>query len=256
MNYYLITGTSRGIGEAIARKLLSPGNTLFCISRTLNEDLAETASAMQVPVYYTEGDLADIRTCEDFIASSFDRIKAGSIEKVALINNAGVLEPMAPVRLAGHAAMKTHLEVNLLAPAVLTSAFLQMSASLEVPRVILNISSGAAFIPYEGWSMYCSSKAGLDMFTRVAGMEQADEPFPAKIISLAPGIIETALQEKIRAADPGHFKQKQRFVTLFEEGRLTPPESLAEIIVKSIFNPGIPQGAVLKIDELKSFCIE
>ena len=63
---------------------------------------------------------------------------------------------------------------------------------------ILNISSGAGRNPYEGWGAYCTTKAGLDHFSRVVAMEQANEQYPVEIVSIAPGIIDTDMQATIR----------------------------------------------------------
>ena len=71
MNYYIITGTSRGIGEAIARKLITAGNTIFAVSRTMNEDLTELASSLNVPLFYSEADLSVAAEAEAFIKEVF-----------------------------------------------------------------------------------------------------------------------------------------------------------------------------------------
>lgn len=251
MNYYLITGTSSGIGEAIARRLLISGNTLFCISRRLNEDLADTASALHVPLFYTEGDLTEPFVAETFIRDSFNRIIASEAENIVLINNAGMLQPISHIENIPYEMIELHSRINYLAPVQLSSLFIRLTQEMEVPRVILNISSGASQAPYEGWTLYCSSKAALDMVTRVAGLEQGENG--VKVIALAPGIVETNMQEQIRQADPAEFKAQEKFVKLFEEGKLSQPDSVAHVIAAAILNRSIPQGSVLSIDQLKSY---
>ena len=98
MNYYIVTGASRGIGEALTRKLIVPGNTIFAASRTMNEDLVELASSLNVPLYYTEADLTLRLEAETFINDVFNKINLTSSDRIALINNAGMLEPVAPVK--------------------------------------------------------------------------------------------------------------------------------------------------------------
>ena len=113
------------------------------------------------------------------------------------------------------------------------------------------MSSGAAFYPYSGWSIYCSSKAGLDMFTKVAGLEQTSEEHRLTIFALAPGIIETGMQESIRETDLALFPDRDKFISLHEEGKLAQPQDVAEIILSTLFNNSLVTGSVVTIDQLK-----
>ncbi len=251
MNYYIITGTSKGIGEALAKSIIEPGNTLFAVSRTMNEDLVEYASSLNVPVYYHEADLSKREEAEMFISYVFEKIKLTSDDKIALINNAGMLEPVAPVKSIDFKMTEKHLNLNLLAPFILSSVFLARTADLAIPKVILNISSGASSHPFSGWSVYCSSKAGVDMLTKAAGLEQNAEQHPATIFALAPGIIETGMQKLIRNTDEGLFPDRNMFIQLYEEGKLAKVDDVAQIIMHSIFSPAIETGSVLTIEQLK-----
>jgi len=251
MDYYIVTGSSRGIGEALTRKLIVPGNTIFAVSRTLNEDLVELASSLNVPLFYHEADLSQPENAESFILEVFNKIKIGPYDRVALINNAGMLEPVSPVKSIDFALAQKHLNLNLLTPMILSSVFLDRTDGLDIQKVILNISSGASFIAYSGWSVYCSSKAGLDMLTQVAGLEQTAVLNPAKIFALSPGIIETGMQELIRTTDESLFPERDKFIRLYEEGKLSNPEDIAQIIVNTIFNANIVSGSVVTINQLK-----
>jgi benzil reductase ((S)-benzoin forming) len=251
MNYYIVTGASRGIGEALTRKLIVPGNTIFTASRSMNEDLVELASSLNVPLYYFETDLCNRIETESFIKDVFDKIEFTEHDRIALINNAGMLEPVGPLKSTDFALAEKHLHLNLLAPLILSSMFVARTASLAINKVILNVSSGAAFYPYSGWSTYCSSKAGLDMLTKVAGLEQSSEQNPVTIFALAPGIIETGMQESIRETDLALFPDRDKFISLHEEGKLAKPEDVAEIILRTIFNKAIVTGSVVTIDQLK-----
>jgi len=255
MDYYIITGVSRGIGEAIARRFLVHGNTLFCVSRTMNEDLVETASSMHILLYYHEADLSIHGSAESFMHEVFTRIDPVRASRIALINNAGMLEPIAPIELANPAMMEKHLMLNLLAPSILISNFIDKTMNLPIPKVVLNISSGASSFPYSGWAMYCASKAGIDMLTRTVGLEQTSAHHPVKVMALAPGIVDTAMQTQIRHTDKSLFAEKDKFIKLHEEGKLTNPESIAGVIAGSLFNPDIPQGSVLNIDQMREYSV-
>jgi benzil reductase ((S)-benzoin forming) len=252
MNYYIITGASRGIGAALTRKLIVPGNTLFAVARTLNEDLVDLAASLNVPLFYFEADLSVCEEAESFIHNVFSKIHLAQFDRIALINNAGMLEPVSPIKTIDFALAEKHLHLNLLAPMILSSVFLTETAGHDIPKVILNISSGASYNAYSGWSVYCSSKAGLDMFTQVAGLEQVTEPDAVKVFALAPGIIETGMQELIRTTDQNLFPERDKFIRLYEEGKLSNPDDIAHIILSTIFNFDIVSGSVVTIDQLKA----
>lgn len=253
MNYFIVTGSSRGIGEALVRRLTNQENTIFAVSRTMNEDLVEYASSLNVPLFYYEADLSISSEAEKFIHTIFDKIQLKKNDRIALINNAGMLEPISPVKSIDIVKAEKHLQLNLLAPMILSSVFLDKTAAIDIPKVILNISSGASIFPYSGWSVYCSSKAGLDMLTKVAGLEQKDEKHPACIFALAPGIIDTGMQELIRNTDETLFPERNTFLNLHREGNLSNPADVAKIICATIFSTKILSGSVLTIDHLKEY---
>lgn len=252
MSHYIITGTSRGIGEAVARKMLKPGNTLFCASRTFNEELVERAVALGATIYYYATDLSDPLAVAGFSDQIWKKISPDEVKRIALINNAGMIAPIGPIEKNDPVQLLMHIQLNLLAPMLLTSAFLQHTAQWNIPKVVFNISSGAANKVYYGWSAYCSSKAAIDMFTRTVALEQLQAPFPAKILAFAPGIVETAMQTEIRNADMQQFPEKENFVKLHEDGQLSSPEYIADCISKALFDDSIPQGSVIDIWHLKS----
>jgi len=251
MDYYIITGASRGIGEALTRKLIEPGNTIFAVSRTLNENLVELAAGLNVPLYYFEYDLCFREQAQMFINEAFSHIQLSDNDRIALINNAGMLEPVSPLKSIDFGVAEKHLNLNFLAPLVLSSIFIAKTTALNIPKVILNVSSGAAFIPYSGWSAYCSSKAALDMLTKVVGLEQSAEKYPVKIFSLAPGIIETSMQESIRKTSGDMFPERDTFIKLHEDGKLAKPDEVARIILGRIFNASPHTGSVITMEQLK-----
>jgi benzil reductase ((S)-benzoin forming) len=90
------------------------------------------------------------------------------------------------------------------------------------------------------------------MFTQVAGLEQNAEAQSAKVFALAPGIIETGMQELIRTTDESLFPERDKFIRLYEEGKLSNPDDIAYIIQNTIFNHDIVTGSVVTIDQLKA----
>jgi benzil reductase ((S)-benzoin forming) len=252
MSHYIITGTSSGIGEAIANKLLQPGNTLFCASRNMNEELVERAVSIGTTIFYHNTDLSDPKAVSEFASGIWKRIIPGTVERIALINNAGMISPIGPVEGNDPDKITRHIHLNLLAPIILTSSFIRHTSEMNIQKTILNISSGAASSPYFGWSAYCSAKAAINMFTQAVGLEQSFAVNPTKIISFAPGIVETAMQSEIRETDQKAFRDLEKFVKLHEEGKLSSPEYVANIIVKALFDDTVAQGSVTDIWHLKN----
>lgn len=250
MNYFIITGSSRGIGEALVRKLLVPGNVLFGAARTMNENLSEMAQALHIPYYFYETDLADTLNAIGFINDVFAKIIINPDDKIALINNAGKLDPVYPINQMNPVELENHMKLNLLTPMMLSSVFISKTQQLHNTKVILNISSGASTFPYKGWSAYCASKSGVDMFTKVAGLEQDSVAYPTKIFALAPGIIETTMQAQIRSESINNFPAKNDFIRLYEEGKLLKPDFVAQIVTTVLFSSKISNGSIMTINQL------
>ncbi|MGP1615597.1 MAG: SDR family NAD(P)-dependent oxidoreductase, partial [Pollutimonas bauzanensis] len=93
---------------------------------------------------------------------------------------------------------------------------------------ILNISSGAGRNPTAGWGVYCATKAALDHYTQVLHAENHG----ARVASLAPGVIDTGMQEKIRGSDAASFPNVERFAQMHEQGQLSSPGAVAEKILR------------------------
>ena len=89
------------------------------------------------------------------------------------------------------------------------------------------------------------------MFTRTVALEQSFSDYPAKIISFAPGIVETAMQSEIRSSDKKDFRDHEKFVKLYEEGKLSTPGFVAGHIVNALFDDSVVQGSVMDIWHLK-----
>ncbi|MGN6477114.1 MAG: SDR family NAD(P)-dependent oxidoreductase, partial [Flavipsychrobacter sp.] len=159
MNYYFITGTSRGIGNALVNCLQEDSkNYVTGISRASLPDRAG--------YHHVSLDLTDIAAVADFKFATLKNAK-----KIVLINNAGAISEIKPLGRLDNNHLVRDFHVNLVAPAVLMNNFIKAYTSYDAEKIVVNISSGAGKNPVDGWSTYCASKAGLDMLTRVADKE-------------------------------------------------------------------------------------
>ncbi len=223
-NLYIVTGTTRGLGAALAARIAADrANDLIALAR---------APDGAVPGgWRIEADLADsaalARACERAVA----RMRGKRPAKAVLINNAGIVSPIGPLDQVDAAELERSLAVNLLAPMLLMRWFL--GATAEVPlRRIINISSGAARRPIFGWSAYCSAKAGLDMASRTVALECEARGLAVEVVSLAPGVIDTPMQGLVRAAPPERFRDVERFRAMKAEGALRPADDVAADILR------------------------
>lgn len=223
-NLYIVTGTTRGLGAALARRIAAdPANRLIAFAR---------APEGAVPGGWRfEADLADstqlARACE----RAAERIGGKRHAKAVLINNAGVVSPVGPLDEVDPAELERSLAVNLLAPMLMMRWFLDATAGVPLRRII-NVSSGAARRPIFGWGAYCSAKAGLDMASRTVALECETRGMAVEVVSLAPGVIDTPMQGLVRAAPPERFRDVERFRAMKAEGALRPAADVAADILR------------------------
>src|SRR3990167_2386922 len=223
----ILTGASRGMGLAMAQQLLKSGNTLVCIARSTNADLAIEAKAAGVTIEQWQQDLSQGEQAAHKLQAWLQAQGPQAFASATLINNAGMIPQIAPLSHSNVDDLATALRVGLEAPMQLTAAFLGATDSWTVPRKVLNISSGLGRRAMASQAAYCAAKAGMDHFTRCVALEEAHKPGGAKICSLAPGVIDTDMQAQLRGADAAAFPDRTSFVSLKDQGLLASPEAAA-----------------------------
>ena len=210
MRVVVITGVSRGLGAALAAALRSRGDRVVGIGRAGAELTADLADPARIP---TAGRLAPLLDDAD---------------EVALIHNAAVIDPIGPVGTLGADAITAAVTVNLTAPMVLTDAFLAAVPADATKVTVLFISSGAAHRVIEGWSAYSATKRGGEFFLDVLAAEAARRDPRVRAANVNPGVMDTGMQERLRAAD---FPTRERYHGLHESGELPDPAEVAARIV-------------------------
>jgi benzil reductase ((S)-benzoin forming) len=243
MHYYFITGASRGLGKALAEELLVD-------SRTVVWGVSRHATIQHPRYHHFVLDLADIGAVEASFSQLFQLFP--DAQQLTLINNAGILGNIGYVGQSDAAASLAEVyHVNVLAPALLLSAFLTAYAQRKTPLKVLNISSGAARRPLDGWAAYCSSKAAIDMLTQTVAAEQAllgNEHI--RLHALSPGVFDTEMQAQIRATDVASFSQVQQFRELYTTGDLPTAEYVAQKIVSFLNRDKKWDGVVVNLREI------
>ncbi|MFK7834598.1 MAG: SDR family oxidoreductase [Sulfitobacter sp.] len=188
----VITGASRGIGAEAARVFAAAGANVALLARSQDEiaALAGEIGAQAIAIPCNVARYGEIAAAIETARAAF-----GSVD--VLINNAGVIEPIAHLADADPDAWGQVIDVNL------KGVFNGMHAVLPVMKAqgggsILTISSGAAHGSVEAWSHYCASKAAVNMLTRCVDKEEAAQGIRA--IGLSPGTVATEMQREIKAS--------------------------------------------------------
>ncbi|WP_409298770.1 SDR family NAD(P)-dependent oxidoreductase [Peribacillus sp. SCS-26] len=238
----LITGTSRGLGEACAIKFMNRGIGIASVSRQENLNLKELAEGKNVPYYHFQLDLSKADGKE--LSTLAEEIFRLENQDLYLINNAGTVEPIAPAGSLVPDQVTSALKLNFEAPVLLINAFLRGAKERPVKLNMMNITSGAGERAVHGWSIYGSTKAALNLFTETAALELANQGLPHILNAFSPGIMDTGMQEVIRSASRGFFDEVESFQSYKENGQLKEPAEVAECLVGLMTSPSIESGKI------------
>lgn len=215
----LVTGAGRGIGAAAVLALAQAGFAVVAAARRA-EDARRVVEALpggEAVAMAAALDVADPAAAPPVVAAALARW--GRLD--VLVNNAGVIEPIARIAEADPEAWARCLAVNLAGAFNMVHAVLPAMLA-QGGGTILNLSSGAAFRPLEGWSAYCASKAGLAMLTRAIDLEYGAAGIRA--VGISPGLVDTGMQGQIRASGVNPVSRTPR-------ERLADPADPARLIV-------------------------
>ena len=236
----IITGASRGLGLAMTVQRLREGHRVLALSRQPPQ-IADSAPGS---LLHWAVDLAAPAAVAYRLEAWLRQQPAPQRACATLIYNAGVVSELAPLSEVSFDDLSNALRVGLEAPTLLTAAFLRATADWVQPRKVLLISSGLGRRAMAGSASYCAAKAGLDHLARALALEEADKPHGARIVSLAPGVIDTDMQVQLRAADPRRFPEQVRFVGLKESGHLDSPTTAAAKVLACLDRPGFGEQPV------------
>jgi len=227
MRHYIITGASRGIGEALAKEVGEGETTLHLISRGSVKELMDHISRRGTQVFSYSFDLSRTDGITILTEEVFSNINQKDARFIGLVNNAGMLEPMGPIGKHDTETYRKNLEVNFVAPVLLCHEFIKKTAGFTGRLKILNVSSGASKNAYFGWSHYCSTKAGLDMITDCIHLEHGKR---VGVYGFNPGRTNTKMQDEIRSQTTDNFEHVQSFIDAYEQGALNSPEKVAQMM--------------------------
>jgi benzil reductase ((S)-benzoin forming) len=241
MDFYIITGASRGLGKAVAKTALKDGDQVVTISGS--------KSANQNGIQAIQQDLRELDKLPDLIRSILESNDYNRFSSLLLINNAGTIEPIDLAQNLNPDDVAKNIKINLIAPMILANAFLRETSAFRGWRTIVNVSSGVAEKPKVSWSAYSAAKAGLRNYSQTLALEFVDSE-RTRILSFNPGIMDTEMQAVIRSQPQEKFAEVERFKGFKNEGKLKAPEQVAKALIDEIKKRGAFSKTELNIQDL------
>ena len=211
--HIIITGTSSGIGKALAERYLSQGFSVTGIGRrhTISHPLYKAIVC----------DLSD--------AADVSKLEIGVEDDCLLINNAGSLGNVQRISDQEQPDFSTVMQINALAPVQLMNRFARLCGD-RYQLTVVNISSGAARRAIPSWGMYCASKAALEMASEVFYLEEQEKGRKTRVYCISPGVVDTPMQAQIRSVSPEDFSLSTDFHAYKEKGELADPAEVTRKI--------------------------
>ena len=191
----IITGASRGIGEASAHEFSNRGAAVVLLARS-EADIARIAGEIEGAGGKALAQTCDVSRWADMEAA-LEPTREAFGEPDILVNNAGLIEPIARLADSDPEGWDQVVDVNIKGVYHGLRAVLPAMAARRA-GVVVNISSGAATNALEGWSHYCATKAAVLMLTQCAHAEYAGHG--VRIVGLSPGTVKTGMQVAIKAS--------------------------------------------------------
>lgn len=215
---YYVTGVSRGLGKAIAELLLSQNYFVTGIGR--NNSIEHSNFT------FVECDLSNPASIKQ-LDLDIDQ------DECVLINNAGMIGEIDRYSFSHDDLLQQVLQVNTVAPMELAKCIYRQLTNKGKFKLV-NISSGAANRAIPSWAAYCASKAALNMMTEAFYLEEQELGHSPKVYSVAPGVIDTAMQEQIRNTSKSQFSAVENFKKMNEDGQLFSAKEAATLLLKLI----------------------
>ncbi|MDR0802690.1 SDR family NAD(P)-dependent oxidoreductase [Fluviicola sp.] len=223
----IITGTSRGIGKALAENYLANGKKVIGISR--NHTI--------IHANYTAV-ACDLSNPDSIEQLAFTNLKS---EELIFIHNAGILGEVNYFEKLRADEPHRVMQVNLFAGATILHQLLRLTPK-DLPFKAVFISSGAGKNPIASWAAYCASKAAVDMFCQVIQLEEYQLGRTAfNCLSVAPGVVDTEMQARIRSVNQDVFSEVARFQEYKLSDQLYSPKLVSQKLYKLLHHTKLTQ---------------
>lgn len=232
----VITGASSGLGAGMASWFLDNGARVGLCARHKPKLEGENVVSAS----------ADVRDLDAL--RFFARDVSAALGPIDLwINNAAVLDPIAPQRALRSSDLIDHLEVNVGGVLNGTKAFIEQLEADGHRGALVNITSGLAKRGRGGVSAYSAAKAGVDRLTEISAIEEGE--LLTMALAVSPGVIETPMQQELRRQDPDVLPDVEMFREMKESGAMNSPSWVASHIAEWVFGDETPEQAIVRVPQ-------
>ena len=249
----IVTGATGGLGKALSDSILNKGGKLLFVARDLNKInsfIDSNENSKLSSLFKFQADLSkekDLQKTELLIQEIIE--SNNDIEEIYLFNNASTIDPISLIKDVNFNELKNSLVVNIATAYTLSSALIRLKKNNPSLKLnIINISSGVSLNAVKGWSAYCISKAGLNMLSKCIAIENETEDIFS--LSINPGAIDTAMQEKIRNADSIEIPATKKFETMYNEGKLQNPKDVADKLFRILASNDYSNGDFIDFNKI------
>lgn len=218
MKNIIISGISRGLGECLFQQLsMLTDVRLFAIGRHFSEK-QKIIAEKTICFDFNDNDNGDFLQLMEKLPKS---------EPVIFISNVGTIEPIGKIGLLNDDELRKAVNINFITPMLICNRLVAYFPKLK----IINITTGAANYPIEGWGAYCSTKCAMKMFLDVLSKQEKSQGL-IEIIHVDPGVMDTEMQSKIRLSNEQDFPRLKEFKKYKTKGMLRLPKDVAASIIK------------------------
>jgi len=261
MDLVIITGATRGYGQSIAEqysKTISRPQEFVLMGRTV-EGLEETKKLVlnnndKANVRLYQVDLYDAVDFQKKFEAVFAESPVEKYNRAILIHNAGTIGKMAiesqlVTSIDDINDIQKEFLINVTSVIALNAHFIKkFKGTLSKEQlIIVNISSGAAYKPADSWGIYCSTKAARKMLHEILASEEKDS---LRVVSFAPGIFDSKLQESVRASS-GESSIKSFLTQTYKDGKMTPIHASSGFLVELLESGGFTSGEHVELYQRK-----
>lgn len=176
------------------------------------------------------------------------QLRERQLESVCLVNNAASVDAVGTLGGLATGRIASDVAVNQAAPVALRNLFCRVFASAQIPRRVINVSSGAAQTPLPGEAVYRAVKAGIEMLTRTLAAELQAPDFRA--ITVRPGVMDTEMQLHARSQPPEVLPIVELFKEFHRDGRLVAPTVVAAKIASRLVIGDVEHGQTYSYQDL------
>lgn len=236
MKIAIVVGVSRGLGEALCKEFLVRGHYTIGLGRN---NIGAFKNESPKNYEFLPLDLSHPLEASRIAEKCFNELKTRNPDQIDFVHSAATVDPVGLIDRVDAALTLEGLHTNLVAPVLLSQAFLKSFRTTQARKRIILVSSGAAVVSVPGSNIYCVAKAGLEMFTRGVASENEHSKNEIPCIAFRPGVIDGYMQDRMRTYSVAEVPAVTIYKEYYEKKMLLAPHVIARACYKNLIEPEI-----------------